>query len=266
MAEGAGRRGLVLALVLLPFLIFGGAALWRTLGTQAVFPDLGRVGAVARIEIARGTDQVVLGRRANGAWVLLSADEAPGDAARIEATLHTLQALRGVPTAAGTPLPRREGLEIRLLDKDGGTLGHARFWTDQVSVMPDETRLDIAKAPALPLWPSAWSTLQPPAIRADAVVSARRITPAGATDLPPDAVVALGRLLAGLSAKDFVPARTVNWAGADYVQATMRDGAIIEVQSVPAGDGRYHVRLTSEQMAAVRLARPFAFRVEPALP
>ncbi len=266
MREAFRQRGLVLALLLLPFLIFGGLALWRDAGTEPVFPDLGVASDVARIEIARERAQVVLERRGNGRWVLLSADDAPGDAARIAAAVQQLRGLRGTPVAADSPLPHREGIEVRLSDATGQMVGHARFWTDQAMRLPGEQRLDIAKAPALPLWPSAWSSLQPPTIVAEELVAARRITPGGATALAPRDVAALGALLAGLSATDFVPARTVNWAGADYVQATLRDGAIIEVQAIPAGDGRYHVRLTSDSIAAIRLARAYAFRIEGGLP
>jgi hypothetical protein len=266
MRDTLRQRGLVLALVLLPFLIFGAFALWRTLATTAVFPGLPAAGDIARIEIAREREQVVLARQANGRWVLLSADEAPGDDARIAAAIRQLRELRGTAVAADTPPPRREGVEIRLTDAAGKTVGHARFWTDEAMPMPGGQRLAIAKAPALPLWPSAWSALQPPGIAAVDVVSARRITPAGATDLSEADVRALAAMLAGLSATGFVPARTVNWAGADYVQVTLRGGGVVEAQAVPADDGGHHVRLTSDTLPDVKAARAFAFRLERGLP
>ena len=265
MLEALQRRGVVLALLLLPLLVFGGAAVWRTMTSAAVFPDLPDADDITRIEIARERQQVVLARQPGGRWLLISADDAPGDAARISTTIRELRAMRGTMVAAGAPSQRREGVEVRLTDRSGAVVGHARFWTDEAMRLPAQQRLTIADAPALPLWPSAWSSLRPPAIAADALVSARRITPAGATELSRPAVRALGAQLAGLSASGFAPARTLNWVGADYVQATTRDGSLIEVQAIPADDG-YHVRLTSDRAAEIRAARAFAFRMQKALP
>lgn len=267
MQEAINRRGLVLALALLPFLIFGLAALWHGQMTEALFPDMPGAKDIGRIEIARGTEQIVLHRKLDtGAWVLLSADDAPGDKARIEAVLKALRDLRGTPVATDTPLPRREGLELRLSDRKGREVGHAVFWTGQASRLPEQRRLDLRKIPALPLWPSAWSTLEPPKIAADDIVSATRITPGTAVALAEPEVRALAKLLSELSATGFVPARQVNWAAADYVQAKTRSGALIEVQAAPAGQGSYHVRLTSDSLPGVRAVRAFAFQAPAGLP
>lgn len=267
MQEATNRRGVVLALALLPFLIFGLVALWRGQMTEALFPQMPGAGDIGRIEIARGTDQVVLHRKLDtGAWVLLSADAAPGDKERIEATLEALRDLRGTPVATDTPLPRREGLELRLSDRKGKEVGHAVFWTGQASRLPEQRRLDLQHIPALPLWPSAWSTLEPPKIAADDIVSATRIIPGAAVALAEPKVQALAKQLSELSATGFVPARRMNWAAADYVQAKTRSGALIEVQAVPAGQGRYLVRLTSESLPEVRAVRDFAFQTPVGLP
>jgi len=267
MPTAANRRGLVLALALLPFIIFGLQALWRATQTEVLFPAMPGARDIGRIEIARGTEQVVLHRKLDtGAWVLLSAEDAPGDKARIEATLEALRALRGEPVAAGMPAPRREGLELRLSDRKGREVGHAIFWTGEASRLPDRRRLGLQQIPALPLWPSAWSTLQPPKIAPEDIVSATRISPGKAEPLSASQVRALSNLLAGLSATGFVPARQVNWAAADYVQAVTRSGALIEVQAAPAGKGEYHLRLTSDRLPEVRAVRAFAFQSQTGLP
>ena len=107
-------RAVLLALLLAPLLIFGVQLARRQSGAEQLLPGLDP-DAVARIELARGREQVVLGRRQDtGAWEVLSAADAPGNAARITATLDKLAGLKGRTVPEGTPLQRREPLEIRL--------------------------------------------------------------------------------------------------------------------------------------------------------
>ncbi|QMW22384.1 hypothetical protein [Sandaracinobacteroides saxicola] len=253
---------LVALLVTLPFLVLLliGLRDWRQ--SDRLFPGLDP-SAVTRIELARGRAQVVLLRRADlDRWVVLSAADAPADERRIDALLRDLTRLRGRPPV--TPLPAEEPLQLRLYDRQGLTLASAGFFDRRAVLGARHLMLD--HTPSLPLWPSAWSTLQPPRIAADSIVSARRISAAGSTPLSPSDTARLGTILSRLSAQDFVAAASVNWAGADYLQATRRDGSLIEIQSLPAGDGRNHVRLTSPTDPELRMARRYAWRVEPVLP
>ena len=259
-------RFVLLALLLAPLLIFGVQAVRRDAGTERVLPGLDP-DAVARIEIARGREQVVLGKRQDtGAWELLSAAEAPGDAARISATLDRLAGLKGRPVPAGTAPQRREPLEIRLSDAKGAVLGHAAFWTSEDRRLPDAARLAIAEPPALPLWQSAWARLDPPRIAPEQVATVESLTPEGPVALPTEAAVGVAKMLGGLSATDFVAGATVSWMGAKTVRVRLADGQVIDLQQVPDGEGRFHLRLTSDTRTDVRAARRFAFRVREPLP
>jgi hypothetical protein len=201
-----------------------------------------------------------------GQWEILSAADAPGNAARIEAAIGTLVRLRGQAVPDGTPPPRREPLEVRLSDRDGKVLGHAGFWSREAARLPDGPRLSVADLPALPLWQSAWSSLKPPLIVPGEVAAVERLTPDGPVALSTDAAVEVARVLGGLSATDFVSGATVSWAGARLLRVRMADGSAIDLQQVPDGEGRYHLRLTSDTRTDVRAARRFAFRVGVALP
>jgi hypothetical protein len=258
---------LVLALLLLPILLIAGLALRDASGREALLPGLGNPDQVARIEIARGREQVVLARRQDtGQWEILSAADAPGDAARIEAAIRRLGDVRAMPVAAGTPLPRREPLEVRLTGRDGRELGHAALWTNEARRLPDGPRLALEKPPALPLWPSAWSSLTPPAIDPAKVAQVELLTDKGGQPLDAAAAADVAMLLSRLSATDFMPGSSVNWAGARQFRVTLTDGQLIDVQQVPDGDGRYFLRLASETDPAIRQARRFAFRVTESLP
>jgi hypothetical protein len=258
---------LVLALLLLPILLVGGLALRDARGREALLPGLDDPEDVARIEIARGREQVVLARRLDtGRWEILSAADAPGDAERIEAAIRRLSEIRAMPVAAGTPPPRREPLEVRLTGRDGRELGHAALWTNEARRLPDGPRLALEKAPALPLWPSAWSSLTPPVIDATKVAQVERLTDSGAEPLDSAAAAQVATLLGRLSATDFMPGSSVNWAGARQLRVTMSDGRLIDVQQVSDGDGRYFLRLASETDPAIRQARRFAFRTTESLP
>jgi hypothetical protein len=259
-------RAVLLALMLAPLLIFGVQMARRDAGTQRLLPGL-EADAVARIEIARGREQVVLGRRMDtGAWELLSAADAPGDEARIAATLDRLADLRGRPLPEGAPPQRREPLEIRLSDAQGRVLGHAAFWTGEAARLPGGPRLAVDGAPALPLWQSAWASLSPPRIVAGEVAAVERLTPDGPELLPTDAAVEVARMLGGLTATDFVAGASVSWAGARQLRVRMADGQVIDLQQVPDGEGRFHLRLTSDTWTDVRAVRRFAFRVREPLP
>lgn len=259
-------RAVLLALLLAPLIIFGVQLGRREAGTQLLLPGL-EPAAVARIELARGREQVVLGRRMDtGAWELLSAADAPGNAVRVNATVERLARLKGRPVPAGAPAPGREPLEVRLSDSKGRALGHAAFWTAEAARLPDGARLTIAAVPALPLWQSAWASLEPPRIRAGEVAVVERLGPQGPVALSTDAAVGVARMLGGLSATDFVAGATVSWMGARMLRVRMADGQVIDLQQVPDGEGRFHLRLTSDTRTDVRAARRFAFRVTEPLP
>jgi hypothetical protein len=259
-------RSVLLALLLAPVLIFGVQLARREAGTELLLPDMDRK-AVARIELARGREQVVLGKRMDtGAWEVLSAADAPGNAVRIDATIDRLAELRGRPLAQGTPPQRREPLEIRLSDARGQVLGHAAFWTGEAARLPDGARLAVDSAPPLPLWQSAWASLAPPRIEPGEVATVERLTPEGPVALSTDEAVRVARMLGGLTSTDFVAGATVSWVGARQLRVRMADGQVIDVQQVPDGEGRHHLRLTSDTLADVRAARRFAFRVTEPLP
>lgn len=258
-------RAVLLALLLAPLLIFGVQLARREAGAERLLPGLDP-DAVARIELARGREQVVLGKRQDtGAWEVLSAADAPGNGPRIAATLDRLAGLKGRPVPVGTPPQRREPLEIRLSDARGAVLGHAAFWTGEGARLPDGARLAL-EAPALPLWQSAWANLTPPRIVPGEVAAVERLTPEGPVPLPTDAAVEVAAMLGSLSATDFVGGATVSWVGARQLRVRMADGQLIDVQQVPDGDGRFHLRLTSDTRTDVRAARRFAFRVTEPLP
>jgi len=238
-------RFVLLALLLVPVLIFGAQLLRQEVGAERLLPGL-KQDAVARIEIARGREQVVLARRLDtGAWEVLSAAEAPGDAARIAATIDRLARLKGKPLQPGTPPQSREPLQVRLSDAKGTSLGHAAFWTYEAARLPGGERLAIADAPALPLWQSASE---------------------GPVALSTDAAVEVARMLGGLQATDFVSGATVSWAGASLLRVRMADGSVIDLQQVPDGEGRFHLRMTSDTRTDIRAARRYAFRVAKPLP
>lgn len=260
-------RALVLALLLAPVLLLGGLELRRTLATERLLPGVGAPSEVARVEIARGRDQVVLARRMDtGAWEILSAADAPGDAARIEAAITRLAALRGEPLPPGAPPPRREPLQVRLSDKAGNELGHAAFWTAEGQALPDGARLALAVPPALPLWPSAWTSLEPPRIDPADVAGAQRLSADGPAEVPLSETVAVADMLGSLSARDFMGSASVNWAGARQLRVMLVDGSSIDLQQVSDGDGRFFLRMTSDTRADVREARRYAFRVSESLP
>ncbi len=251
----------MLALLLAPMLAFGVWLGVDRLQSRAVLPGLD-ADAVRRIELSRGDEKLVLVRRGD-AWVVASAADAPGDARKIAAALHRLQSLRGKPIG-GTPVQARMPLEIRLQTGDGEKA--AAFWPGEGRLLPDGERLALAQTPALPLWPSAWSDLAPPRIDPAGVASVARLTAEGVQPLGADAAVVVAKILNDLSATGFVAGSGVDWGGAKLLRVTFVDGSALDLQQVPDGDGRYYLRLASEDRADVRAVRRFAFRVVEPLP
>lgn len=258
-------RGLVLALLLAPMLLLGGQHLWQSRGTEPVVPAFDP-DAVARVELARGDARVLLARGSDGGWIIPSAADAPADAARVSAALDRLADLRGRPVAADEGPDMREPLRLRLSDAAGRPLAEADFWASQARARPAGTRLAIERPPALPLWPSAWSSLKAPRVPADRIAAVEELTPEGPRLLPPEDTVEVARILADLTAKDFVAGASVSWGGARMLRVKLTDGAVIDLQQVSDGDGRYHLRLTSDTLESVRAARRYAFRVAEPLP
>lgn len=198
--------------------------------------------------------------RGGAGWQLTSAANAPGDNAKILAAIDALASLRG--SAATTLLPEGGAvLEVRLLDAKGIVLGALAVRPGLARRLPDGPWLAVDRMPALPVWPSAWSTLQPPQIAPGEVAAVARLTPAGPQSLSTAAAAEVAMMLDGLVAADFVAGASINWAGARLARVTLADGATIDLQQVPDGQGRYHLRLTSDQRADVRAARQWAFRV-----
>ncbi len=220
--------------------------------------------AIVRIELARGRDQLVLQRRRDtGAWVIASAEDAPGDSARIAALIASLRALeRGGPAAA---VPAGEPLELRLTTEDDRTAAHHALWPGVARRLPGGA--PFATSLALPtLAPSAWSTLAPPVIDPATLVEARAIRPGAAILLDAAERAALAADLGALAAAGWVPARQLDWTTASYVQARRRDGSVVELQRLALADGRRFARLTSDRDPALRAVRHFAFPIRRAAP
>lgn len=234
-----------------------------------VMPGLGSADAVYRIEMARDREQVVLARRLDtGAWVVASAADAPGDTVRIEALIDRLRRLSG-PALDAAP-SAREPLELRLTARDGRVLGHAGFLAGAAQGRDSDGRptgpwIALAQTPALPLWPSAWSSLSPPRIAATDVATVERVTADGPGRLSDADAARVALRLERLSAVGFLPASAINWAGAEAFRVTLADGQVIDLQTVPDGEGGFHLRLTSDTLAEVRAARAFAFRLPESL-
>lgn len=258
-------RRLVLALLLAPVLIFGFLALRERVGIERALPHFDPA-EVARIELSHADEELVLARIAGGEWRIPTAADVPADAGRIRAALERLSKLEGKPVDGGTPDAKRDPVTLRLLDAKGKPLAEAAFWSREVHPLPDGPLLAIEKPPALPMWPSAWSSQKPPRIDPAKVMKAERLTAEGPVALTDAEAANVAAILGGLSAGDFVAADTVDWTGAEMVRVTLLDGAIIDLAQVPDGEGRFHLRLASDTQADVRASRRLAFRVSKALP
>lgn len=259
-------RRLVLALLLAPILIFGILALREQAGRERVLPRFS-VEDVGRIEIAHSGQTLMLARsEGKDDWIIPSAADAPGDPGRIAAALQRLAKLEGKPVDAAVPPPNREPVRVRLVDRAGKPLAEGAFWSREARALPDGPRLALEKPPALPLWPSAWSSQKPPAIDPATVVKVERLTADGPLALPDEAAAGVAAMLGRLSAGDFVAGSSVDWSGARLVRVTLVDGSAIDLAQVPDGEGRYHLRLASDTHADVRASRRLAFRVSEPLP
>lgn len=248
----------------LPFLIV--ALLYFLGGGERLFPEADPAD-ITSIEIRANNQQVTLARKGDG-WILPSAADAPGDTARIEGTLKALLRLAGDPLPPEQPAPTREPLTVTLRGANGMNLGTAGFWAGEAARIDatgaTELRLAVDDLPALPHWPSAWSSLRPPAIPAASVLSASDITPDGMTALDTAQTQAVARMLAGLSAQGFDSAANINWAGSRLIRVELRDGASIDLQLRPADGQGWLLRLTSDDRPDIRDLRHYAFRTQTA--
>lgn len=236
-------------------------------GREAIFPGLDPA-SVSRIEMQQGDTRLEM-RRGDSGWVVASAADAPGNAARIDAMIDSMAHLRG-RTAANPAAQRRPPLSLMFRDASGRSLGAAGFWSGEAQRLGPNgepgQRLTLAETPALPLWPSAWSSLRAPSIAPGAVRSAERITPDGAVQLPPSDAAAANMILSELASPGFVAASDLNWTGSPMLRLHLKDGSIVDAQQTQSGDGQMYVRMASDTRADVRAARLFAFPVRRALP
>jgi hypothetical protein len=227
---------------------------WRPWGR--LFPELAPEAAL-RIELARGRDQLVLGRPGPTAgWSLLSAEDMPGDPARVEAFLGELDRL-GV--GAEVPAPGTPPTDLRVTGADGAVLAEARLWPGTIALPPGWKPRAAPELSPPDLSPWRWSTVRPPALRAGDVAAAWRITPGGAVPLSPPERATLAAALAALPG-EWTPARRRNWAGASYFQLRLADGRLVEVQLTPPADGPAHVRLNAPASADIARLKGLAFR------
>ncbi|MFA7439519.1 MAG: hypothetical protein WCZ66_00970 [Sphingomonadaceae bacterium] len=261
----SGGRGVAYAVAALPFLVLGLLFLFHDRGTN-LFPDL-EPAAVAHIELSHRGSGLRLERREDG-WILPSAANAPGDTARIERLLLALTHIAGEPLAT-EDTPRTAPLTVILRDSGGKILGIAAFRNGEAArLISDGTvisRLSIAQLPALPLWPSAWSSLEPPAIPRDSV---RQIwLTGGAAPMAMNAAdtATVANILSRLSAQNFVIADDLDWQDARQLRVQLTDGAMVDVQAVQQDD-RWFVRLSSDARADIRAASAFAFAAPEPLP
>ncbi len=261
-----------LLLIVLPILLFGVALLRPVDRADRLFPALGQPATIARIELARGTAQVVLARRADtGDWAVLSAADAPGDARRIDALLDALARARTWPLPDGQSADPREPVELRLTRADGSVAGHVGVWEGQAERRdaggrPEGARLAVSGLPALPLWQSAWAAIEMPELAAASVARMERLDAGARIPVDPAATAETALALERLGQQDFVAAALINWAGARLYRLTLADGTAIDLQAVPEGKAGWRIRITSDDRADVRLVRAYAFLLPVALP
>ncbi len=256
-------RAFALALIVAPMVLLAGLIGWQRLGQDSLLPGLD-VADVEMIELERAGEKLVIIREGEG-WIIPSAADAPGDSARIERALDGLKAARGTPLGEKGEA-RREPLKLRLLGRNGKPVAEAAFWTGVGQSLPDGPLLQLVAMPALPSWPSAWSSLQAPRVDPATVASVAQLTTDGIEPLDANAAVAVAKMLGGLSATGFVAASDVNWAGGHMLRVTLTDGRTIDLLQVPDGEQRYFLRLASDNVQTVRETRRFAFRVSDPLP
>lgn len=247
-------------LVVLFLLLSGG-------GREPIFPGLDPA-RVSRIEMVQGDTRLEL-RRGDSGWVVASAADAPGNAARIDAMIDSMAHLRGRSVTSAVP-QRRQPLSLTFRDASGASLGAAGFWTGEAQRLGPNgepgQRLTLAETPALPLWPSAWSSLRAPAIAPGAIRSAERITPSGTVQLTPAGAAEANMVLSEIASPGFVVASDLNWTGSPTLRLHLKDESIVDAQQTQSADGQLYVRMASDTRADVRAARLFAFPVRRSLP
>lgn len=269
----------LLSLVLLaPVVAALALMLWRSATTEKLLPEL-NAADVTRVEILRLEDgragrplvleRIPLSTPGPGGWRIASTANAPADGKRVETLLRNLSDLRGRRQDGEAGLgPSR--LEVRLFNRRGHPLGAAAFRDDRAMRLPEAGKtgpmLAISGLPALPDWPSGWTTLEAPRIDVARIVAVERPGVDGPERLSPAAVGQTAKVLLGLDAQDFMAGSDVRWMGAKLLRVTLDDGSTVDLQQVPDGEGRYFLRMTSDRIAAVRDSRRFAFRVERPLP
>ncbi len=261
-------RRLVFALLLAPVLLFSAIAITSRVEPVLLLPEFDSA-AVAQIELSHGRDILLLVRERQGnGWVIRSAADAPGDTARIEATLARIVATAGQPPADGAA-PAAAGaapMDVRLLDGAGNRLAELAFWSNRAKLLPDGPELAIARAPALPMWPSAWSSLRPPAIDIGKIARVQRLTPDGLRLLDDGDAARVGLVLGRLTAQGFRSGAEIDWRGSRMLRVRFVDGSSLDLAQVPDGEGRFFLRLASGDRRDVQAVERFAFRVAESLP
>lgn len=252
-------RRIALALALLPFVIALLLFVGRGTG-EPLFPALDPA-EIGTIELERAGHGVRLVRTGN-AWRIASAADAPADPHRVDALVDRLRRLR-----PGRPLPAMAGMEpLRLVlrDRNGRWLAAAAFRPGAAARLGADGLpgpwQELDRMPALPLWPSAWTSLVAPVIPAAAVADAVELTPGGPRPLDLAGRERVADLLGRLSVRGFTGAADIDWSGARLLRLRLRDGSSVDIQTVSDGRGGGWVRLTSDTRADLRAMRRYAFR------
>lgn len=270
MSGAVHIRRLVLLLLLVPVVIFTAIAIADDATIMPLLPDLD-LSRVAQVELSHDGDLLLLvrNRGAQGAgWQIRSAADAPGNVALIEDTLERIATIKGRPRppAAQDDAPARLPVEVRLLDEHGSQLAITAFWEDRAQVQPDGPDLTIARPPALPLWPSAWSSLAAPRINIDRIAHVQRLTATGPERLDDTEAAQMALALGRLSARGFVAGADVDWQGSRMWRVRLADGQTLDLAQVADGEGHFFVRLSSADLADVQASQRFAFRMAESLP
>lgn len=261
----SGGRGVAWVVAALPFLILALLALFQDQGTR-LFPDLDPA-TVTHVELSHQGNALHLQRQGDG-WILVSAANAPGDTVRIGRLLTALARITGEPLAS-LPAPRTPPLVVTLRDEGGAILGKAAFRSGEAArLMPDGSmvsRIAVARLPALPLWPSAWSSLEPPEITRDTIRHIWLTGGAAPMELNAADTAIVADILSRLSAHGFAAAADLDWADARQLRVQLTDGTMINVRAIEIDD-RWFVRLLSDERADLRAAGAFAFAAPQPLP